>query len=200
HRPIAAALLLRERPDIVHTHLNAAARRVGGMAQRLRIPHVMTLHLDYDRREHASIDGLIALTTKQREAISAEFVGETAVIWNWLPAGVAGELERVAPADVQRLRASCHADDTSVVFGTVGRLMPEKGIDILIQAFKTAFPPSNEGVRLVIVGAGDERSHLQDLAANDRRIVLTGAQSEIAPFYRAFDVFVSAARFHPFSL
>jgi len=28
--------------------------------------------------------------------------------------------------------------------------------------------------------------------------VLAGSQAEIAPFYHAFDVFVSAARFEPF--
>jgi len=50
-------MLARSRPEIVHTHLNPAARRIGAIAQRLRIPHVMTLHLDYDANEHASIDG-----------------------------------------------------------------------------------------------------------------------------------------------
>ena len=61
HRPAAAIMLARSRPEIVHTHLNPAARRIGAIAQRLRIPHVMTLHLDYDANEHASIDGLVAL-------------------------------------------------------------------------------------------------------------------------------------------
>jgi glycosyltransferase involved in cell wall biosynthesis len=73
-------------------------------------------------------------------------------------------------------------------------------MDTLIRAFKMAFPAGGEPARLVIVGEGDDRAALERLAGVDARIVLAGAQSEIAPFYRAFDVFVSAARFEPFSL
>jgi glycosyltransferase involved in cell wall biosynthesis len=198
-RPVAIAMLMRIRPDIVHTHLNPAARRIGRTAQRLRIPHVLSLHLDYDLREHGTIDGLVALSGKQREQIQ-NFAGEVATVWNWLPSRVEAALERVDPADVERLRKSWRADDDTVVFGSVGRLMPEKGMDTLIRAFRLAFVAGREPVRLVIVGEGEERAALEQLAAEEPRIVLAGAQPEIAPFYRAFDVFVSAARFEPFSL
>jgi glycosyltransferase involved in cell wall biosynthesis len=198
-RPLAAAMLIRIRPDIVHTHLNPAARRIGRVARRLGIPHVLTLHLDYNPREHAAIDGLVALSAKQREQIQ-DFAGEVAVIWNWLPSRVEAALARVDPADVARLRREWRADEATVVFGSVGRLMPEKGMDTLIRAFKLAFPVERESVRLIIVGEGDDRAALERLAAEEPRIVLAGAQSQIAPFYRAFDVFVSAARFEPFSL
>src|SRR5262249_48245226 len=88
----------------------------------------------------------------------------------------------------------------TVVIGSVGRLMPEKGMEVLIRAFQLAFAAGNPNVRLVIVGDGPERGELVQLASGDRGIVLAGVQSEIAPFYRAFDVFVSAARFEPFGL
>jgi glycosyltransferase involved in cell wall biosynthesis len=78
--------------------------------------------------------------------------------------------------------------------------MPEKGMDVLIRAFRLAFTASDAAVRLVIAGEGEQRGALEALAHGDRRIVLAGAQSEIAPFYHAFDVFVSAARFEPFGL
>jgi glycosyltransferase involved in cell wall biosynthesis len=55
-------------------------------------------------------------------------------------------------------------------------------------------------VRLIIVGDGPQREELARLAAADDRIMLLGAISEIAPCYRAFDVFVSAARHEPFGL
>lgn len=199
-RPVIAAMLWRIRPDVVHSHLNPAARRVGGVAQRLGIPHVLTLHLDYDQHEHRSIDGLIALTTSQCEKIPRDFGGQVAVIWNWLASRVEAALACVGAADVRRLRESWQADDGTVVVGTVGRLMPEKGIDTLIRAFRMAFATGHEPVRLVIVGEGDQRGELQALAGNDPRIVFAGAQAEVAPYYRAFDVFVSAARFEPFGL
>ncbi len=199
-RPAAAILLLLHRPDIVHSHLNPAARRIGAVAQRLGIPHVLTLHLDYDPNEHASIDGLIALHTKQRERIPPDFAGEVTVVWNWLPSRVEAALGQVQPADVRRLRTGWHADDGTIVFGSVGRLMPEKGMDVLIRAFKIAYTASDAAVRLVIVGEGAQRSELEHMAGGDSRIVFAGSQAEIAPFYCAFDVFVSTARFEPFGL
>src|SRR6267142_2313108 len=75
-------------PHIVHSHLNPAARRVGRVAQRLGILHVATLHIDYEAREHGGCDGLIAIASWQRARIGADFHGEAAVIWNWLPAAV----------------------------------------------------------------------------------------------------------------
>lgn len=199
-RPAAAIVLARRRPDIVHTHLNPAARRIGAMGRWLRIPHVMTLHLDYDPNEHASISGLVALHSKQRAQIPPDFAGEATTVWNWLPSRVETALRRVRHEDVQHLRERWRADDTTVVFGSVGRLMPEKGMDLLIRAFRIAFTASDAAVRLVIVGEGTQRRDLEELARGDERIVLAGAQSEIAPYYHAFDAFVSAARFEPFGL
>jgi glycosyltransferase involved in cell wall biosynthesis len=199
-RPAAAIVLGRHRPDIVHTHLNPAARRIGTVAQRFGVAHVLTLHLGYDPREHASIDGLVALHTKQREQIPPDFPGAVTIIWNWLPSRVAAAIAQVRAADVERLRAGWGADDGTFVFGSVGRLMPEKGMDVLIRAFREAFPAGEAKVRLIIAGEGAQRGELERLAAGDDRIRLIGTQAEIAPYYRAFDAFVSAARFEPFGL
>src|SRR6266852_3232360 len=59
HRPFARWTLTNFAPDIVHTHLNPAARRVGRVAQGLGGPHVATLHIRYEQREHGACDGLI---------------------------------------------------------------------------------------------------------------------------------------------
>jgi glycosyltransferase involved in cell wall biosynthesis len=188
-RPAAAILLAFYRPDVVHSHLNPAARRIGAIAQWLRIPHVLTLHLDYDPREHASIDGLVCLSAKQREQIPPGFAGE-----------IETALARVDISEARQLRTAWRAGDDAVVFGSVGRLMPEKGMDVLVRAFRIAFTASNAAVRLVIVGDGPQRQELERLAGGDDRIVLAGPAAEVAPYYRAFDVFVSAARHEPFGL
>jgi glycosyltransferase involved in cell wall biosynthesis len=166
------------------------------------MPHVATLHIRYEAREHQDCDGLICGAAWQRAEIGPEFRGESAVVWAWLPAAVHAAIARVTAEDVATLRRSWRADDRVVVLGSIGRLMPEKGMDILIRAFRAAFPRGDEPVRLVIVGIGpaEQEAELRQLAGEDARITLIGPQPEIAHFYLAFDVYVSAARFEPFGL
>src|SRR5262245_54022970 len=200
HRPLAHVFLRRFQPQIVHTHLDPAARRVGRVAQRLGIPHVATLHLNLNVREYGACDGLVLIADWQRKSVPADFAGEVAVIRNWLPATVAEALKTIPATAVAALRRMWQADDQTFVYGSVGRLVPEKGMDVLVRAFRAAFPPDNDSVRLVIVGDGSNREALGAAAAGDRRITFAGAQSEMAPFYRAFDCYVSAARFEPFGI
>lgn len=199
HRPLARRVIRRFKPDVVHTHLNPAARRVGREAQRLGIPHVATLHLTYAERELGDCDGLVCIADWQRATLGA-FDGEVAVVRNWLPAAVAEALDATTPEQVVALRRSWQAGKETFVFGSVGRLVPEKGMDLLVRAFRAAFPQGHEPVALVIVGAGPQHGELVQRAGGDKRIILAGAQENVAPYYLSFDAFVSAARFEPFGL
>src|ERR1700716_3163264 len=120
HRPFARRALGRFRPDIVHSHLNPAGRRVGGVAQKLGIPHVATLHIDYEPREHAGCDGPIAA------------------------AAMHAALARTTPAERAELRETWGVDHATMVIGSIGRLMPVKGMDLLVRAFRLAFPHGDE--------------------------------------------------------
>jgi glycosyltransferase involved in cell wall biosynthesis len=199
HRLLALRAIRRFRPDVVHTHLNPAARRVGREAQKFNIPHVATLHLTYAAREVGDCDGLICIAAWQLDTLEG-FSGETAVVHNWLPVTVADALMEVTPRQIANVRQACGADDETFVFGTVGRLMPEKGVDLLVRVFRAIFPQGMEPVRLVIVGGGDHLADIARAAGHDPRIVFAGVQENVAPIYRAFDAYVSAARFEPFGL
>jgi glycosyltransferase involved in cell wall biosynthesis len=200
HRPLARLIIKRIGPDIVHSHLAPAARRIGAVARRLGVPHVATVHLDLDSRKYGMVDGLVALTANQCRHIPVQFRGAVETVWNWLSPAVEESLKRVGAAEIAEMRRTWQADDATVVFGTVGRLQPQKGLDILIAAFRAAFPTGTEPTRLVIVGEGPQRHDLEALAVGDPRIRLVGAQENVAAYYRAFDVFVSASRFEPFGL
>jgi glycosyltransferase involved in cell wall biosynthesis len=200
HRPYARRLIGTFKPDIVHTHLDPAARRVGMVAERLGMPHVATLHLDYSHREHGTCDELICVAAWQRDSIPSTHNGSIQVVHNWLPVRVAQAIAAADHATAQRLRQDWSAGETTTVFGSVGRLLPEKGMDVLVEAFLNAFPRGDEDVRLVIVGDGAQRSVLEAQAIAEPRIVLAGWQDDVSAFYGAFDVYVSAARFEPFGL
>jgi glycosyltransferase involved in cell wall biosynthesis len=199
HRVVARVALHLFRPDIVHTHLNPAARRVGREAKKLDIPHVATLHLSYAAREVGDCDGLICIAGWQLDTLKG-FGGDAMVIHNWIPQTVLDALLETISTQVSDLRHSWDADEETFVLGTVGRLVPEKGIDRLVSIFRQLFPNGDENVRLVIVGDGPDREKLEGLAERDPRIVFAGAQQDVAPYYRAFDTYVSPARFEPFGL
>lgn len=81
------------------------------------------------------------------------------------------------------------------VVGTVGRLSPEKGFDLLIQAVDRILKQGKD-MELLIVGAGDERASLQRLIetlGQQARIRLLGYREDTAALYQAMDVFVSSS-------
>ncbi|MCL6510841.1 MAG: glycosyltransferase family 4 protein [Anaerolineae bacterium] len=94
--------------------------------------------------------------------------------------------------------AAGHPSGDSFVIGYAGRLVREKGVDVLLRAL-AQLPNST---RLVIVGAGSEANNLDALA---RRLEVAGRVSFQPPipstrmpeFYRALDAFVLPSRTLP---
>jgi glycosyltransferase involved in cell wall biosynthesis len=82
-------------------------------------------------------------------------------------------------------------DPDRPLVGAVGRLSPEKGFDILIDAIAQV-RAGGSPVQLVIVGEGDERARLQakiDAHGLNPHCRLAGFQAEPKPIYEAMDLF-----------
>jgi glycosyltransferase involved in cell wall biosynthesis len=78
-----------------------------------------------------------------------------------------------------------------LVIGAAGRLSPEKGFDLLIQAVDQLLRHELD-VELLILGEGDDRPRLEKLIASlgrDDRCRLLGYATDPRPFYEALDVF-----------
>ena len=103
HRIVARVALRLFRPDVVHTHLNPAARRVGRQAQHADIPHVATLHLSFAKREVGDCDGLICIAGWQLDTLEG-FGGEVMVVHNWIPQTVVDALAETTEQQVTYLR------------------------------------------------------------------------------------------------
>ena len=90
------------------------------------------------------------------------------------------------------LRAEFGITENTQVIGIIGRLSPEKGHKILIQAFPSLLKRCPEAV-LLIVGDGPTRSELELLVKNlslEREIRFTGYRSDIPRVLTAMDVVV----------
>jgi len=87
-----------------------------------------------------------------------------------------------------------------VLFGFVGRLVPQKSLDSLLRAF-SLLAVSN--ARLVIVGDGPLRAKLQDIAIEleiSNQVAFTGYRSDIQKVMTGLDVFVLSSNYEGFGL
>lgn len=175
------------RPDVIHTHLGRATKRFGKVARALRIPHVASLHLNYEPKVYGTCNGLICVAGWQRASLGS-YAGKVAVVRNWVP-------RRMGAAAVPPAK-----NPAIIRLGSVGRLDNQKGYDILLQAFRQAFPKGDEPVELVIIGEGPDRPALEALAAEDSRIRLPGYSANVAKELAGFNAFISSSRFEGLAL
>ena len=87
-----------------------------------------------------------------------------------------------------------------LIIGSVGRLHPVKGYDLLINAFALL---KNKRLRLKIAGAGDELNNLKKLAQDLKvadRVEFVGFIKNINEFLNTIDVYVQSSRSEGFGL
>jgi glycosyltransferase involved in cell wall biosynthesis len=173
--------------DIAHSHDERASRHAVRWARGAR--KLATLHMPYDRRAHANCDGLVCLTDMQRSLVRG-FRGQIATIGNWvLPH------RQLSSEEIRALRHQFGATGNTFLIGSVGRLMPVKGFDRLVEAFRKAALPDS---RLVILGDGPLRDELARQGGS--QVLLPGFQSNVKDCYQAFDLFVSSSRWENYPL
>lgn len=116
-----------------------------------------------------SAGGIAGTETAAEVLRRAGYEGPLAVIPQM---GVDVERFRPGPEQGAELRSRLGLDEGDFVVGYVGRLVPEKGLDLLVAAVATV-----PGARLVIVGGGDEAPRIAGLARSagmEDRLVMTG--------------------------
>lgn len=195
----------RERPHVTHAHSLLSPTSVAVAARRLfGVPAVATVH---GGGEGGEIDRLRALRRGGRPRLWAlgreldrivvisEEIGreltEVAIPASRqiaIPNGVDSRRFRPAEHDEQRAHRQelGLGDGPVVVF--VGRLVPVKGIDVLLQAWRSVRARVPDAA-LVLIGDGPDRPWLADRRGADG-IHAPGALQDVSPYHRAADVFV----------
>ena len=101
----------------------------------------------------------------------------------------------------RRMRHSWGVAAEDILIGSVANLRPVKNIDTLILA-AARLAESNPGLRLVVVGEGDQRERYQDLIDSSGmrdRFHLVGAQTDIASCLAAIDIAALVSQSESFS-
>ncbi|HEY2193838.1 MAG TPA: glycosyltransferase [Actinomycetospora sp.] len=210
-----AALMRRGRYDVVHVHLYRSCI-YGRLAARLAgVPIVVTTehsigetHLER-RRMTAGVRALylasdvcsdvtIAVSTAVRDRL--ERWGVPARKIEIIPNGL--DLDRVAadPVAGAEVRDELDLPSSATVIGVLGRLDPNKRFDMVIEAAAPLLGPT---VRLLVVGGGDERAHLEEVARTTGAapfVAFAGERHDVAAVLSALDLFIASSEQETFGL
>lgn len=195
-------LLRREQVNLVHVSLSFSTLIDFGLPElchELGLPIVATFHVPYDSRfslwqgistalyrfysqSLASYDRVVIFSEQQKSLLVHYGVPEANIAV--IPNGV--DVAKYTPGSSSYREAV----GSGTLIGYLGRLDPEKNVDVLLRAFQDLDPP--EEVRLVLVGSGSDRRRLSRRFASER-VVFTGqVVDEVAriEMLRAMDIFV----------
>jgi len=210
--PRLLAILTRERGNysIIHCatfdYLSGLAVLIGKI---LRRPVVLRVATEYDVRQYADardwksrlffrfLRGAATMIAPsdaiRNELLSAGFSDQKIFV---LPNGVDVERFRPAtPTEQSEAKKALNLTPDTLVIGTVARLVRRKGIEVLLQAFKTI--SQNHPTHLLVIGDGPLGDELRALASDlgiDRSVSWFGARRDPEIWLRAMDVFVFPSR------
>ncbi len=213
HRRIAARMLdilRRHAVDVLHVQCISSngyyamlARQATGLPLVVTAQGELTMDADglYQRSEYmrqtlrAVLDAADAVTACSRATLveleewyAAPFGDRGSVVYNG-----------IRPAEFEDVRPFSHG--RPFILG-IGRLVRQKGFDLLIRAFLQAAP---EGMDLLLAGSGPEMERLRELAggsAGGERVHLTGTadRGKAAALFRGCEFFVLPSRHEPFGI
>lgn len=200
-RAAVRELLASFRPTLVHTHGARVDVLDSGVARRLGLPTVTTVHgfigggfknhvyQWLQRRAFRRFDAVVA--------VSAPIVD--GLIRNGVPADRVHLLPNVWPGRMELLprdsaRAALGVPTEGLRIGWIGRLGREKGPDVLLDALPLL---GDLPLGVSMIGDGRERAALIARAHKlgvDHRVVWHGELTDAARLLSAFDVFVLSSR------
>jgi glycosyltransferase involved in cell wall biosynthesis len=181
-------LLLRLRSchcDVIHAQANKAASLVALLRRWLAAPTIGTLHnMKRDLRAFRKLDHVVTVSRQLARSFSAD---QVSVIYNGIDMPQFGRFDlrtlHGLPADLPVLCA-------------VGRLVPAKGFDLLLDAID-GLP-----VSLLIAGDGPERASLEQRVARlspATHVRLLGHRNDIPTLMASADAVVISSRREGFS-
>lgn len=201
--------LRKEKFDIVHTHTSKAGL-LGRLAAKLvRIPiiiHTPHGHVFFgyfgsfktkifillEKLASCLTDKIVALTNGEKEDYIASKVAgkeKLAVISSGI------DLKRFrepSSEEKQNLKKELKIPENSLVVGTVGRLVPVKGPEFLIEASKIIVSKC-PGTHFLFAGDGHLRQSLEKKACRmgvRKNIVFLGWRDDVSKIISIFDIFV----------
>jgi glycosyltransferase involved in cell wall biosynthesis len=201
--------------DVVHTHLYRAqiyarpAARLAGTPVVLTTEHsIGETHIER-RKMTRGVRALYLSSEKFSDATIAvsDIVKDRLVRWGVRPGKVTiipngvdtDELGFDAEAR-ERVRAQFGLSPNTYVIGALGRLDPNKRVDLTMEA---AAPMLGDRCKILVIGRGEDQSRLEAAAKRlgvTDHVIFGGYQSDTTAMLAAFDLYVAASLQETFGL
>ena len=213
--PRLRKIIAEGRYDVVHTHLYRSqvyarpAARLAGTPVVLTTEHsIGDTHIER-RKMTSGVRGLYLASELFSDATIAvsNIVKERLIRWGVpakkitvIPNGLDTPALAFDPAARQRVREQFSISPDTYVIGALGRLDPNKRIDLVIEA---ALPMLGERCKILVIGRGEDQARIE--AAVDRlgardHVIFGGFQSDTAAMMASFDLYVAASVQETFGL
>jgi glycosyltransferase involved in cell wall biosynthesis len=202
----------REAPSIVHTHTSKAGF-VGRLAARVaRVPAVVhqphghifhgyygpvrtRVYVELERLAARWADRLLMLTEAGTGEHLARGIGRPAQ-FAVVPSGVPVRAFRAGAATREAARAALGLPRDAFVVAALGRLVPIKGFDLLVEALP-ALVAAVPTTRLLVIGDGPLRGDVERRAEAlglGARLTITGVRADVPAVLPAADVLAAPSR------
>ena len=196
-------LLAKIQPDLLHVHYASGYGTLG----RLSNYHPLLLSVwgsdVYDFPATSFIHrALVAANLRQ-----ADWVGSTSEVMAKQTKSICPDIEHLSITpfgiDVEKFCPKPMQDRDYITIGTVKKLAPKYGIDILLKAFARvkaiAEPDTSAKLRLIIVGDGEQRRELESLAQqleiqDVTQFIGAVPHDRVPDYLNQMDIYVAASR------
>jgi glycosyltransferase involved in cell wall biosynthesis len=177
-------------PDVMHGHMARGAWAGGKVVGRHGGRLVATTHNYVDLKYYRQVHSFIPTTRDQAAYLEAN--------------GVPGDrIERIPNLSALSPAAEvAHRPSRGITFVSVGRFVPKKGFDVLLEALARVRARGVEA-RLLLGGDGPENRRLRRLAENldlGPYVNFTGWIGDVGPFLARGDAFVLPSLDEPFGI
>jgi glycogen(starch) synthase len=212
-------LIAERRFDAIHCHDWLVAQASITMKHATGMPLVATIHSTESGRRHGiytsyqrvihEIEGWLTYEASRIVCCSWSMVNEVARLFNvprdklWMiPNGVDPEIYR--PRAIDQSQRDRYADPSERVVLYVGRLVPEKGVNVLIGAVPKILS-AHPNAKFIVVGEGYSKEGLSNLTKSlkvDRKVYFTGyiSDDEIKGLLGLADLQVVPSIYEPFGI
>lgn len=184
----------RLRPDILQVNLNSPWASDWAILFGLLTPGVRVIAVEHLPQPIPRLAWRVVKRLTAPRLAAHVAVGERSAVEIASMSGVPRDSVRTIHNGVPDLKlARLPRLSEGLVIGSLGRLEPQKGYDLLVRAL-----PELPDVTAVIVGEGRERGRLIQLARRlkvSERLVLVGWSEEARRHLTTFDLFVLSSRF-----